>query len=44
MAAVLKEDDFVEARIAKLESDVGHIRSDVAETKTHVRDLQHSVA
>jgi len=40
MAAVLKEEDFVEARIARLESDVANIRSDVSELKTDMRELK----
>jgi predicted nucleic acid-binding Zn-ribbon protein len=43
MSAVLKEEDFVEARIARLESDVAHIRSDVSEMKTDIRELKQGV-
>jgi predicted RNase H-like nuclease (RuvC/YqgF family) len=40
MSAVVKEEDFVEARIARLESDGAHIRSDVSEMKTDIRELK----
>ena len=43
MSAVLKEEDFVEARIARLESDVAHIRSDMSEAKTDIRELKSGV-
>ena len=43
MSAVLKEEDFVEARIARLESDVAHIRTDVAEAKTDIRELNNGI-
>ena len=43
MSAVMKEEDFVEARIARLESDVAHIRSDMSEMKTDIRELKHEV-
>ena len=43
MSAVLKEEDFVEARIARLESDVAHIRTDVSEAKTDIRELNNGV-
>jgi outer membrane murein-binding lipoprotein Lpp len=44
MAAVLKEEDFVEARIARLESDVAHLRSDMTEVRADIRELQHDVS
>jgi archaellum component FlaC len=40
MAAVLKEEDFVEARIARIESDVAHMRTDISELKADFRDLK----
>jgi uncharacterized coiled-coil protein SlyX len=44
MAAVLKEDDFVEARIARLESDVAHIRTDIADMKQDIGEVKKDVA
>lgn len=43
MSAVLKKEDLVETRIARLESDVAHIRSDVSEVKADTRELKHDV-
>ena len=40
MAAVLKEEDFVEARIARIESDVAHIQTDISDLKSDVRELK----
>jgi len=43
MAAVLQEEDFVEARIARLEADVVNIRTDVSELKADVREIRKEV-
>jgi chromosome segregation ATPase len=40
MAAVLREEKFVEARIARLESDVAHIRTDVSELKQEMGEFR----
>ena len=40
MAAVMREGDFVEARLARVESDVEHIRGDLSEVKTDIRELK----
>ena len=39
MSAVLEEDE-VDARIVRLESDVAHIRSDISDTKSDIRELR----
>jgi hypothetical protein len=38
-----KEPDGMEARIARLESDMAHVRSDVAELKTDLRSLRDRI-
>jgi hypothetical protein len=38
--ALAVSEDGMEARIARLESDVGHIRSDLADVKQDVRELR----
>jgi uncharacterized coiled-coil protein SlyX len=43
MAAVLKEEEFVEARIARLESDVAHIRTDVSELKKEMGEVRRDI-
>ena len=42
-AAVLKEEDFVEARIARLEADVTNVRSDISELKSDMREVKKDV-
>jgi predicted nucleic acid-binding Zn-ribbon protein len=44
MAAVLKEEDFVEARIARLEADVAHIRTDISDLKKDMGEVKKDVA
>ena len=44
MAAVLREEDFVEARIARLEADVAHIRTDISDVKKDVGELKEDVS
>lgn len=44
MAAMLKEEDFVEARIARLEADVAHMRSDISELKTDMGEVKKDVS
>ena len=39
MSAVLEEDE-VDARIVRLESDVAHIRSDISDIKSDIRELR----
>ena len=43
MAAVLKEEDLVETRIARLEADVANIRSDVSELKSDMGEVKKDV-
>ena len=43
MAAVLKEEDFVEQRIARLESDVAHMRTDISELKSDFRETRKEI-
>lgn len=43
MAATPKEPYGMEARIARLESDMAHVCSDVAEIKTDVRSLREKI-
>ena len=43
MAVAPKEPHGMEARIARLESDMAHVRSDVAELKTDLRALRDRI-
>lgn len=44
MAAALKEDGFVEARIARLESDVAHMRSDISKLENDMGEVKKGVS
>jgi predicted nucleic acid-binding Zn-ribbon protein len=41
---MLKEDETVEERVARLEADVSNIRTDISEMKVDIRELRTSLA